>query len=131
MSQTAALFGRQRFFNDDSKDLTVVGDNRPQRSYPFRSACPPLQRIQDVLEAIIDVVRCQRSRRQIQPDRDFEPVARIVASARAALSLLDRRMDLTTPGVAWSTVGWNADVELEGTFGHEPTNSLLLEATEA
>ncbi len=94
----------RNLFNGCSKNLIVVGDNRSEPPNFLWPTDTGLQRIENILEAVVDIVKLKHGDGHNELNLDREPVAFGVDGAGSAHGFGRRSVDLDSPSVPWRLV---------------------------
>lgn len=104
-----ALLGRTSLLDDDAIDLAVVMDQWLQGRLLLPGASnAALDRIHDVLEAIVDVMHVEAGLVEVQLHLELELVVSIIGDAGLSNCFRSFSMHQTTPGRSWRDIPWQA-----------------------
>jgi hypothetical protein len=112
--------GSQSFLGDQAVDLVVVWNNRPEFTTLALFANHALERIEDVLKAIIQIEDGEFAITKVESDLDFQLVGIRVLNVALVLDFDDGRVNRTTPlsGVAHEV--WYPEVSPVGALKDQP-----------
>lgn len=71
---TAALLGSSLFANRNASDLTIVWDDWSQKPDSFRPSRSALQRVENILRPIVDIVNSESGQREIESNLNLDRI---------------------------------------------------------